>query len=82
MNTDHIKTTGILAMDSTDKPHWHEWVVKPMSKQAVDFAIKHKINLRQDWNGYYMVIKDGAVLAISLYPTGKSAICMMKKYLR
>jgi hypothetical protein len=59
-----------------------EYIVRHMPKTVVDFAIKHKISLRQDWNNDYMILENGKVVDMTFQPTVKSALCMMKRYLR
>ena len=72
--------------------------MKSMAKIAVKFAVKHKISLGQwvtsksgQLDGYYHIVdhENGCstlggqrVSAVSLKPTGKSAVIMMKKHLR
>lgn len=54
-----------------------------MHKTAIDFAIAHKISLGRflsgGLNGYYYIANTDEV---SYYPTAKSAVVMMKRYLR
>lgn len=57
-------------------------IIKPIPKTARDFAIKHKINLRQDHFGMFMILENCKIVEMSFAPTAKSAICMMKKYLK
>ena len=58
-----------------------------MPKTAVAFAIKHKIRLGQ-WIGHkdnlFHIFDDvtGEVVEVSFYPTAKSAIVMMRRYLK
>ena len=59
-----------------------EYIVKGIDKTVRDFAIKHRINIRRDWNNDYMLLVNGIVVDMSFNPTAKSAICMMKRYLR
>lgn len=59
-----------------------KYTVKSINHKVRDFAIKHKISLRQDWNNDYMILENGKVVDITFQPTVKSAMCMMKRYLR
>lgn len=58
------------------------FIVKDIDKTVRDFALKHKINIRRDWNNDYMILENGKVIDINFQPTAKSAICMMKRYIR
>lgn len=60
----------------------NERIAKGISKILVDFAVKHKISLRRDWNNDYMILENGNLMDMSFQPTVKSALCMMKRYLR
>jgi hypothetical protein len=60
----------------------NDYTVKSINPKVRDFAIKHKISLRKDWNNDYMILENGKVVDITFQPTVKSAMCMMKRYLR
>jgi len=64
--------------------------MKTMPKNAVSFAIKHGISLGRDIETGYFYIADPTsrflwrhrqIADLSLKPTGRSAIMMMKRYL-
>lgn len=50
-----------------------------IQKTALKFALKNKISLGRRHDGYYTIL--GEDFLLSLYPTAKSAITMMRKYL-
>jgi len=56
---------------------------KPMHKTARDYALQRHISLGRYHTGYYY-IADGKEYPdyVSGYPTAKSAIVMMRRYLR
>lgn len=55
-----------------------------MHKQAVNFAIKHRITLGRDHHGNYYVRANGAIVETtrSANPTAANAVAMMKRFLR
>ena len=59
-----------------------EYTVKSINPKVRDFAIANKISLRQDWNNDYMILENGKVVDMTFQPTVKSAMCMMKRYLK
>ncbi len=86
LNTQHNEGTAISMTNSTFK-------IKRMAKTAVAFAVKHKIALGQDVkSGHYYIVdhENGTrfpggsqlISDLSLFPTARSAIIMMKRYLR
>jgi hypothetical protein len=38
------------------------FIVKGIDKTVRDFALKHKINIRRDWNNDYMILENGTVI--------------------
>jgi len=53
-----------------------------MHETAIKFAIKHHITLGRSYNGlYYTRALNGKILNWSMFPTAKSAITLMKRYL-
>lgn len=54
-----------------------------MHKSAITYAIERKLRLGRFENGFYFLRNaDLTVGAISIYPTAKSAITMMRKACR
>jgi hypothetical protein len=53
-----------------------------MHKSARDFALKHRLNLGRHANGHYYIGGPYAGLWLSMYPTAKSGIVLMRKFLR
>ena len=52
-----------------------------MPKTAVTFALKHKLSLGRDSNGFFLKV-EGVVVERSNENTAKSACAMMRRFLR
>lgn len=54
-----------------------------MAKVAVEMAVKNGISLGMDANGYHIRNpQTREIVAVSLRPTGQSAVNMMKRFLK
>ena len=50
-------------------------------KTVGDYAIKHNIKIRRDWNGFYYILDSmGEVLYASYDITAKSGLNMIKRF--
>lgn len=53
-----------------------------MHRSAIAYAVKHRLPLGRMSNGHYYLCYGDKVTAISMFPTAKSAINMMRKAMR
>ena len=51
-------------------------------KTVVDYAIRNKVGIGRQWQGYYYIGNNGFEYGFSLYPTAKSGIQLIKRYLK